>query len=198
MQPRDPAAPIAFACLNNVMKISDAALEAWANILREVPGSTILIQGEPGAHLDVMRGFFERGGVDPSRVDFAAKRSLLDYFELYHHIDIALDAFPYAGGTTTCDALWMGVPVVSLAGEIAVHRGAVSILTNLYLAELLTTSPQEYVKIAVELARDKERLSGLRGELRLRMEESNIMNPLIFTRDFEDALRQIWKSSISR
>jgi len=191
--PRDPAAPFTFACLNNIMKISDRALQAWAEILAKTPGSRMIIQGEPGEHLETMLGFFERAGVDRGRIEFAAKRSLLDYFRLYHHVDIALDAFPYAGGTTTCDALWMGVPVVTMAGQIAVHRGGVSVLNNLDLPELIAGSVDRYVAIATALAGDADRLAALRSDLRRRMENSILMNPTAFVADLEAAWRQIWQ-----
>ncbi len=194
VRPRDPTEPLTFACLNNIMKISDRALQAWAEILARTPASRMIIQGEPGEHLQMMLGFFERAGVDPGRIEFAAKRSLLDYFQLYHQVDIALDAFPYAGGTTTCDALWMGVPVVTMAGQIAVHRGGVSVLNNVGLSELVVTTIEQYVAAAIALANDSSRLTNLRSDLRRRMETSILMNPGEFVADLERAWRQIWKN----
>src|SRR5208337_4322502 len=101
---------------------------------------------------------------------------MAEYLRIYEHIDVALDPFPYGGGTTTCDALWMGVPVVSLAGETAVGRGGLSILSNIGLPELVARDPEEYVRIAAELARDLPRLSNLRATLRQRMQSSPLMN----------------------
>ena len=98
-------------------------------------------------------------GIDPQRVRFAGIVPASEYLHLYQQIDIALDTFPYGGGTTTCDALWMGVPVVSLVGQTAVGRGGLSILSNVGLPELVARSEEEYVRIAVELANDLPRLS---------------------------------------
>ncbi len=191
--PRDPSAPITFACLNNIVKITDDALRAWARILRDVPDSRMIIQGEPGNHLDAMRAIFDAHGVDAAtRIEFWPKRSLLDYFRLLmERIDIGLDPFPYAGGTSTCDALWSGVPIVTLAGGIAVHRGGVSILTNVGLPELITTSVDDYVAAGVALANDRDRLTSLRSTLRDRMKSSILMQPSEFVGNLEQIWRQI-------
>src|ERR1700689_864905 len=101
---------------------------------------------------------------------------MAEYFQLYHCIDVALDPFPYGGGTTTCDALWMGVPVVSLAGQTAVGRGGLSILSNVGLADLVASDSEQYVRIALELAGDLPRLSTLRATLRERMQKAPLMD----------------------
>ena len=105
-----------------------------------------------------MRGFLAEQGISAERVAFVDFLPTAEYFGVYQRIDVALDPFPYGGGTTTCDALWMGVPVVSLAGQTAVGRGGVSILSNLGLPELVAQNPEQYVRIAVELAHDLSRL----------------------------------------
>jgi protein O-GlcNAc transferase len=115
------------------------------------------------------------------------------YFQLYHRIDIALDPFPYCGGTTTCDALWMGVPVVSLAGRTAVGRGGLSILSNLDLAELVGHDEDAYVRIALELAGDLPHLAELRATLRERMHNSVLMDAPRFARNVEAAYRAMWR-----
>ena len=116
-----------------------------------------------------------------------------EYFDLHQRIDAALDTFPYGGGTTTCDALWMGVPVVSLAGRTAVGRGGVSILSNIGLPELIAASPEQYVRVAAELAHDLSRLSRLRATLRDRMQASPLMNAPRFARGVEAAYRTMWQ-----
>ena len=108
--------------------------------------------------------------------------------------DIALDPFPYNGGVTTCDALWMGVPVVSLRGETSVARGGASILSNLVMAELIARSPQQYVSIATSLASDLPRLSALRRELRQRLADSPITDAARFAADIESAYVRMWES----
>jgi len=116
-----------------------------------------------------------------------------DYFTLYRRIDVALDTFPYGGGTTTCDALWMGVPVVTLVGQTAVGRGGLSILSNVGVPELAARSQDEYVRIATELAGDLPRLAHLRATLRQRMAQSPLMDAPRFARHVEAAYRQIWR-----
>jgi protein O-GlcNAc transferase len=108
-------------------------------------------------------------------------------------MDIALDPFPYGGGTTTCDALWMGIPVVSLAGQTGVGRGGLSILSNIGLADLVAGNVDEYVQIASGLAGDLLRLSKLRATLRERMQKSPLMDAPHFARNIEAAYREMWR-----
>ncbi len=108
-------------------------------------------------------------------------------------IDVALDTFPYTGGTTTCDALWMGVPVITLAGDLAVSRSGVSILSNIGLTELIAKTPEEYVQMAIDLAGDASRLGQLRGTIRGRMQRSPLMDARGFTADVEAGYRKVWR-----
>ena len=117
-----------------------------------------------------------------------------EYFAQYEQIDIALDTFPFRGGTTTCDALWMGVPVVSLVGQTAVGRGGLSLLSNVGLPELAAHTEDEYVSIAVELANDLPRLAELRATMRERMQASPLMDAPRFARNIEDAYRSMWQT----
>jgi len=132
-------------------------------------------------------------GIDPARIEFVNRLPVARYFEQYHQVDIALDPFPYPGGTTSCDALWMGVPLVTLAGRSAVARGGVSILSNIGLPELIAASRDQYVQIASSLASDSSRLAGLRSSLRDRMRSSPLMDGQRFTREIESAFREIWR-----
>jgi predicted O-linked N-acetylglucosamine transferase (SPINDLY family) len=113
--------------------------------------------------------------------------------ELYHRLDVVLDTFPYNGHTTNLDALWMGVPVVSLIGGHPVSRAGLSQLSNLGLAELAARAEEDYVRIAVQLAGDLPRLAELRGTLRSRMAASVLMNGGRFARQIESAYRNIWR-----
>jgi len=112
---------------------------------------------------------------------------MADYLATYHRIDIALDPFPYTGGTTTCDALWMGVPVVTLAGQRAVARGGVSILSNIGLSQLIANDVDDYVHIATDLARNPIRVS------RKQMRASSLMDAPAFARDFHEVIWQAWR-----
>jgi predicted O-linked N-acetylglucosamine transferase (SPINDLY family) len=127
-------------------------------------------------------------------VRFIDRVPFSEYLALFGTIDIALDTLPYAGGTTSCDALWMGVPVVSRAGKMAVGRGGLSILSNLGLPELVADSEEMYVRLAIELAQDLPRLSKLRSTLRQRMEQSPLMDAPRFARNVETAYRRMWRT----
>ena len=126
------------------------------------------------------------------------KVSTAEYFRIYERMDVALDPFPYGGGTTTCDALWMGVPVVSLAGQTAVGRGGLSILSNLGLADLVARDPDQYVAIAAALAGNLPHLCELRATLRNRMQKSPLMDASGFARNIEAAYRSMWQRWCTR
>jgi predicted O-linked N-acetylglucosamine transferase (SPINDLY family) len=169
-------------------------LAAWIDLLKRVVNSRLVLFGEPGGHRRAAWESFRRAGLDPNRLLFAGFVPSRQYLEQYHHIDIALDPFPYPGGTTTFDALWMGVPVVSLAGRTAASRAGLSILSNLGLAELAGFSIEEYQTIAATLAADLRGLSELRRTLRDRMKTSPLMDAPRFARDVENAFRQMWRT----
>jgi predicted O-linked N-acetylglucosamine transferase (SPINDLY family) len=146
-----------------------------------------------GSHRSRTLAFLEREGIEPRRVAFAAWRPRRQYLELYQELDVALDTFPYNGHTTSLDALWMGVPVVSLAGERTVSRAGWSQLSNLGLSELAVFTDDEFVKIAVRLARDLPRLAALRSTLRACLERSVLMDAPRFARSIEAAYRSMWQ-----
>lgn len=184
---------ITFGCLNNFCKVSEPVLDTWAQLLLAVPNSRLLLHARQGSHRRRVQERLERSGVDSKRVEFVGFMPAGNYLELYRRIDIALDTFPYAGGTTTCDALWMGVPVISLAGKTAVGRGGVSILSNIGLPELVAHSQKDYVRLATELAGDVPRLIDLRSTLRHCMEQSPLTDVRRFSRNVESAYRQMWQ-----
>ena len=132
------------------------------------------------------------GGIGPDRVEFVGRQQYRDYFRTYDQIDIALDPFPYSGGTTTCDALWMGVPVVTLAGSIPPHRGGVSVLSNSGVPEWITSTPDQYIATAVALAGDVPGLCSLRTSLRGQMNRSPIADAARNANGLEAAFRQMW------
>src|SRR5690606_3929028 len=113
------AGPPTLGCLNNFAKVTDLTLELWARVLGRVPEARLLVYARTEAHRDRVRRALSEAGVAPARAAFVGHQPLADYLETYRSIDVALDPHPYGGGTTTCDALWMGVPVVSLAGRTA-------------------------------------------------------------------------------
>jgi protein O-GlcNAc transferase len=185
---------INFGCLNNFSKMNAPLMKLWARLLKAVPNSRLLLHSYPGSHRQRVMEQFRQDDIAPDRLNFAGKVPAIAYFESYQSIDIALDTFPYNGGTTTCDALWMGVPVISLAGRTAVGRAGLSILSNVGLPELVASTPEEYVKRAASLAGDLPRLKELRSTLRHRMETSPLMNAPRFARNVEAAYRHMWRT----
>ena len=189
--PLTTAGHVTFGCLNKPVKVTAEALDVWCRILSAVPGSRLLLLG----HAD-NRGWQDRlvrHGLDPGRLELVPRCSRHEYLELFNRIDISLDPFPYNGDTTTCDGLWMGVPVVTLAGDVFVSRRGVSHLNAVGLAELVANTPEEYVSIAVKLARDSDRLRDLRSTLRGRMQLSPLLNGRRYTANLEDAYRTMWR-----
>jgi predicted O-linked N-acetylglucosamine transferase (SPINDLY family) len=184
---------VTFGCLNNFAKVSPA-LDLWAEILQCVPRSRLIVHSHPGPHLEAVRERFAGKGVSPDRLEFPGQQPWPQYVQSYDRIDIALDPFPWGGGVTTCDVLWMGVPVVSLVGRTAVGRGGASILANIGVPELVAQTPQQYVQIASALAGDLPRLIELRRTLRGRMQASVLMDAPRFARNLEAAYRQMWRT----
>ncbi len=131
-----------------------------------------------------------------ARVTFVARRPRRQYLELHHWIDIGLDTFPYNGHTTSLDAFWMGVPVVTLVGPTPVGRGGLSLLANLGMPELVARTPEEFVSIAVGLAGDLGRVSELRASFRERMRASSLMDALRFAGAVEAAYREMWRANL--
>jgi predicted O-linked N-acetylglucosamine transferase (SPINDLY family) len=185
---------VTFGCLNNFCKTNDRVLRLWAQVLRRVPGSHLLLLSGFGSHRQATIELMAGEGIDPARVGFLPPQRRLSYLELYHRLDIVLDTFPYNGHTTSLDALWMGVPVVSLAGQTSVSRGGLSQLTNLGLRELVAFTPDEYVEIAARLALDLPRLEEVRRTLRERMESCVLMDAARFARSIETVYRTIWRA----
>ena len=184
---------VTFGCLNNFCKISPGAFETWCELLRRVPSSRMILHTREGSHRRRTLQRFAHQQIDPIRVEFVSALSMPEYFAKYNQIDVALDPFPYPGGTTTCDALWMGVPVVTLPQETAVSRGGLSILSTTGLTELIARDRTDYVRIAAELAGDWPRLAELRGTMRQRMRASPLLDILGFKTDVETAFRWMWR-----
>jgi predicted O-linked N-acetylglucosamine transferase (SPINDLY family) len=163
-----------------------------------VPEAQLLLYARTKAHRDrVHRACARRASTSPAPFSWVANPLAL-YLETYRDIDVALDPYPYGGGTTTCDALWMGVPVVSLAGRTAVSRAGATLLSNVGLEHLVARSDEQYVERAAELIRDQGGLAELRRRLRDRLEASPVMNAPQFGRDFETALRTAWRAWCER
>lgn len=192
--PQRSAGYVTFGCLNNFMKVSRATLELWAKVLVENPDSRLLMLAPRDWARDSVRQVLEQNGVEPSRVDFVDFQSRDQYLETYGRIDIALDTLPYQGHTTSLDAYWMGVPVVTLLGDTIAGRAGLSLASNLNLLDWVAHEPSAFVQIATRNARDSAGLSRLRGELRQRLQSSPLMDAAGFARDLEAAYRQAWRA----
>ena len=184
--------PPTFGCLNNFAKVTDPTLELWMKLLKQVPEARLLLYARSEQHRERVRGFMRRADVAVSRVAFVGRQPFDDYLETYRDIAVALDPIPFGGGTTTCDALWMGAPVVTLAGRTAVSRGGSSILSNIGLDDLVCRNEEQYLDLAASLIGDGKRLAALRRELRSRLEDSPVMDAKRFTGGVEFAFREMW------
>jgi protein O-GlcNAc transferase len=182
-----------FGSLNNPCKLNEAVLQLWTKILLEVPNSTLTLLTFAQNHRNRIYEAFKKGGVDPDRIEFIGRCKRDEYLKLYDQIDLCLDTWPYNGITTSCDALWMGVPVISLVGKIARCRAGLSILSNVGLDELAVQTQEEYLRLAIDLSHDRSHLAVLRSTLRLRLQSSPVMNSPRFARAVEAAFRQIYK-----
>jgi predicted O-linked N-acetylglucosamine transferase (SPINDLY family) len=200
--PRDFAAknssPITFGTFNNFAKVTPHMIGLWSKILLAVTDSKLLIKakslGEESVQKE-MRGEFAKHGVDGQRIQLLPHEpSFRKHLATYHHVDIGLDTFPYHGTTTTCEAMWMGVPVITRAGRAHVSRVGVSLLHRVGLEELIAENDEQYVSIAVELARNVPRLRNISSTLRQRMQSSPLTNAENFVRELETAYRQMWKT----
>jgi protein O-GlcNAc transferase len=186
---------ITFGCLNNFCKVNPQVLRLWAAVLRAVDRSRMTILCDDGTHRQQTLDRLAEEGVDGDRVKFLPRQPRPQYWRYYHEIDIGLDTVPYNGHTTSLDSVWMGVPVVTLVGSRVVGRAGLCQLMNLGLPELIATSPEQYVKIAAELAQDRPRLGQLRATLRERLRASPLMDAERFTRNLEAAYRKMWRRS---
>ena len=190
-------AAITFGSFNSRAKLSDECIAMWTQVLEAVPNSRLVLKSVFGtddeAARDSLRQAFVAGGVDTGRVEILLRRgSVEDHLAAYNEIDIALDTFPYHGTTTTCEALWMGVPVVTLAGDRHAARVGVSLLTSIGLEAFVAENLDEFVEIAVALAENPQSLSGLRQTMRERMRSSPLMDQRGMGADLGAALRGMW------
>ena len=184
---------VTFGCLNNFCKVNDSVLRLWAGVLRAVASSRLLLLAPEGSCRVRTIALLGQEGIAAERIEFVAQQPRRKYLELYHRIDLGLDTFPYNGHTTSLDSFWMGVPVVTLVGQTIVGRAGLSQLMNLQLPDLSASGPEQFVRIAAELARDLPRLSELRRTLRSRLEASPLMDAPRFARDIEAAYREMWR-----
>lgn len=181
-----------FACLNNPAKITDEAIALWSKILVKSPASRLMIGNAIPALVEKLTAQFALNGVSADRFVFQPKVGLLGYLALHHQIDLALDTFPYNGGTTTFHSLWMGVPILALEGDTALSKVGTSIMTGLGLSQFCCTTKQRYVDQAVALATQLPELAAVR--LALRPQMAVVLEGLAssVTQNLENAFEKCW------
>ena len=184
---------VTFGCLNHVRKVNETTLQLWARVMHRVDGSTLLLHAPSDDARERILDVLSAAGIGPRRVTFVGRLPRLDYLKLYQQIDIGLDTFPCQGHTTSLDACWMGVPVVSLIGKVLVGRAALTLATNLGLPELVATREEQFVETAVRLADNLDQLALMRANLRPRMQACPLMNASRFARNMEAAYRLAWR-----
>ncbi len=190
---------LTFGCLGPQYKITNAVIAAWARILEESPGTRLLVKnvvlGQDEAR-SFLRDQFRRFEIDPSRVDLEGPAEHYTFLEAYAKVDIALDTFPYNGGTTTMEALWQGVPVLTFDGDRWASRISASLLRSAGLPEFVTPDLDSFVNRALEFARDPaapHQLNTLRGSLRDRLRRSSVCDCVTFARNMEGIYRDLWR-----
>ena len=196
---RPDARGIAFGSFNNLSKLGPGVVDAWSTILARTPGSRLVLKasglGSDAARQRVLERFASRG-IDPARIQtMPATPTRNAHLDLYRHVDIGLDTFPYNGTTTTCEALWMGVPVVAFAGDRHAARVGASLLHRIGLDELVARDVDGYVALACALAQDPARIAALGQGLRQRMRQSPLCDAAPFARDLEAASLRMAKAA---
>lgn len=184
---------VTFGSLNGFKKVSDTALELWASVLAAVPNSRLLAVVPEGSARERVLRACQKHGVASERVELCAPLPRAQYFACYGRIDMALDSLPYAGGTTSLDALWMGVPVVTLKGDIAIARSGATLLGALNLPELVAVSAEGYIESARRVTHDLGALAELRASLRARLLASPLLDAPRFAHGFEQTLLDAWR-----
>lgn len=187
---------VTFGCINRLSKLNPTLIAAWSEILNAVAGSRLLLKATAYASEEVrgaVRTRFARNGITAERLDFRAYSDEAQMMAEYGDIDICLDPFPYNGSTTTCDALTMGVPVVTLAGAALAARAGLMFLTACGMQDWVAHSMREYVRLACDAAQDVPRLAALRPRLRARFLASPVCDAPRFARAFEDIYREVWR-----
>jgi protein O-GlcNAc transferase len=189
---------ITFGSFNKISKISPAMVSLWGRILKAIPNAILVLKNKGFSDKTVRQSImdiFAEKDISYERIKLQQwEASIKEHLSIYNRIDIGLDTFPYNGTTTTCEALWMGVPVVTLAGDNHASRVGISLLSNVGLTELIARTYDEYLELAVNLAADIEKLRNLRAGLRDKMAHSPLTDAKTFTVDLEKCYRTMWES----
>ena len=186
-----------LGCLNNAAKLSDACLEAWVEVLRAVPGTRlVLLAGHAQAGVKRLTELFAKAGVMRDRLELRPRMPAEAYLAAHREFDLYLDPFPYNGGVTTCDALWMGVPVLAVAGSDYRSRQGLGLMTRVGLPQFVADSPAELVALVKDYAGRRPELADIRRGLRDRLAASAVCDATGYVRDLEAAYRRVWRERI--
>jgi len=192
---------ITFGCFNNLAKITPRVLATWCDILHRLPDARLVLKtyqfSDPPTAERVLVAFAERG-IAAERVELRGRSGHRAFMREYNDIDIVLDPFPYSGGLTTCEALWMGVPTVTVPGEIFASRHSMSHLSNAGLADWAAPDLAAYIDLVVAKASDVAALAALRSQLRARVKASPLCDAPRFGRNLGIALRHAWSDWCSK
>ena len=186
---------VTFACFQNSVKYNNAVFAAWSRILQEVPQAKLILQNRQFNSLRIREQLREQlilSGIRPDKVSLKKSVPRTEYLAAHAHIDIILDTFPFPGGTTTCEALWMGVPTVTLAGNTMIARQGASLLACAGLTDWVANDIEDYVAKTISHATDLKKLARLRGGLRQQVLASPLFDGSRFARNFEAALWSMW------
>jgi predicted O-linked N-acetylglucosamine transferase (SPINDLY family) len=192
---------VTFGCFNNLAKVTPRVIATWSGIMGRLPGSRLVMKAHQfadGSTRERILGCFAAHGIAASRIELRGPSRHRTFIGQYNDIDIVLDPFPYSGGLTTCEALWMGVPTVALAGEIFASRHSVSHLSNAGLDDWVAPDVASYADLAVTKASDIAALATLRSGLRARVKASPLCDAPRFGRNLGKALRAAWRDWCSR
>ncbi|MEO5373394.1 MAG: acetylglucosamine transferase, partial [Alphaproteobacteria bacterium] len=192
---------VTFGCFNRLDKISPEARALWARVLAAVPGTRLLVKDTQLDSPETRQRFAESLislGLSGDRLDFLGGSPHHEHLAMFARVDIGLDPFPQTGGISTLEALWLGVPVVTIRGQTPASRNGAAINAALGLNEFIAETPEEYVAIAARTAADLPRLASLRSDLRPRLSASAVGNPALYTRSVETAYRDLWRGWCER
>jgi predicted O-linked N-acetylglucosamine transferase (SPINDLY family) len=186
---------VIFGCFNNATKVNDRVVALWAKVLEAVPNSRLLLKAKQFHDQMARKSIIQRfaaHGTDSERISLEGSEDRQKYFAAYNKIDITLDPFPFTGGTTSVESLWMGVPLVTLAGGSLISRQGVGVLMNAGLSDWIAEDEEEYVAKAVLFASDLDKLASLRAGLRSQVLASPLFDAARFARNIEKDLWEMW------
>ena len=173
-------------------------LERWAELMKRTPGSKFILKSfefKDAPPRERIVQAFERAGIDPARIEvLGPAKTVAEHLAIYSRVDVAMDTMPYNGTTTTCEALWMGVPVVTTAGRTHAARVSASLLAAAGLSELVARDADHMLEVATALVNDPSRLAAYRGTIRGKVASSPLCDAAHFATEFSRALRTMWKT----